>query len=89
MVNTEESIIFDYIDVDGTHKKAEVLTLFRIEGKEKYYAMCSIPADDGNYDITAFIVNSTSPNTVSFDDITDEEELKLAAKAVLDIINGW
>ena len=88
MVNTEDSIFFDYVDIDGTQKKAEVLTLFRIEGKEKYYAMCSIPAEDGNYDITAFIVNSTSPNTVSFDDITDEEELKLATQAVLNIING-
>ena len=88
MVNTEDSIFFDYVDVDGTQKKAEVLTLFRIEGREKYYAMCSIPAEDGNYDITAFIVNSTSPNTVTFDDITDQEELNLAAKAVSDIING-
>ena len=88
MVNTEDSIFFDYVDVDGTKKKAEVLTLFRIDGSEKYYAMCSIPAENGNFNITAFIVNSTSPNTVSFDDITDQKELDLAAKAVADIISG-
>ena len=88
MINTEDSMFFDYVDENGKQKKAEVLTLFRIEGSEKYYAMCSIPTDDGKYDITAFIVNSTSPNTVTFDDITDENELNLAAKAVMNIING-
>ena len=88
MVNTEGSIFFDYVDDNGIQKKAEVLTLFRIEGKDKYYAMCSIPTDDGNYDITAFIVNTTFPNVVSFDDITDEEELNMAAKVVTEIING-
>ena len=88
MINTEDSIFFDYVDANGVSKKSEVLTLFRIDGSAKYYAMCCIPSSDGNYDITAFIVNSTSPNTVSFEDITDSNELNLVTKAVVDIING-
>ena len=88
MTNTDDSIFFDYVDANGVSKKSEVLTLFRIDNSEKYYAMCSIPSDDGNYDITAFIVNSTSPNTVSFDDITDPNELNTVSKVVASIING-
>ena len=74
-VEEDEEVFFDYVDENGTIKKAEVLTLFSLEGSDKQYAMCSLPADDGNFDITAFIVNTLPDNTVSLDDIESEEEL--------------
>lgn len=38
-----EDIFFEIVDTDGMVKKAEVLTLFTLEGSEKRYAICSIP----------------------------------------------
>lgn len=81
-VEEDEDVFFDYVDANGTIKKAEVLTLFSLEGSDKQYAMCSLPADDGNFDITAFIVNTLPDNTVSLDDIESEEELNLVTEAV-------
>lgn len=68
-MENNDDVFFDYIDQDGIVKKAEVLTLFSLEGSEKQYALCSIPANDGDFDITAFIVNNLGNNTVSLDDI--------------------
>ena len=81
-LENDEEVFFDYVAENGTIKKAEVLTLFSLEGSDKQYAMCSLPADDGNFDITAFIVNTLPDNTVSLDDIESEEELNLVTEAV-------
>ncbi len=69
-----EEILFDYVDENGVSKKAEVLTFFKLDGNDKQYALCSIPANDGNYDVTAFIVNDLNDGTLSFDDIESDEE---------------
>lgn len=81
-MENNDDVFFDYIDQDGIVKKAEVLTLFSLEGSEKQYAICSIPANDGNFDITAFIVNNLGNNTVSLDDIENPEEMKNVIEAV-------
>lgn len=81
-MENSEQILFDYVDETGVTKKAEVLTLFKLDGQEKQYALCSIPADDDNYDITAFIVNNLDDGTVSFDDIESEEEFAEVTKVV-------
>ena len=83
----DKDIFFDYVDTDGTLKKAEVLTLFNVEGYDKTYAMCSIPSIDGNYEITAFIVNDKNPDgSISFDDIVDQTELSVVTKSVNGIV---
>lgn len=84
----EEDILFNYVDSNGNVKKAEVLTLFTLEGRDHEYALCSIPADDGNFDIMTFIVNENPDGEVSFDDITDPNELEEVIKASKDIIDG-
>ena len=84
----EEDILFNYVDSNGNVKKAEVLTLFTLEGRDHEYALCSIPADDGNFDIMTFIVNENPDGEVSFDDITDPNELEDVIKASKDIIDG-
>lgn len=81
-MENNDDVFFDYIDQDGIVKKAEVLTLFSLEGSEKQYALCSIPANDGDFDITAFIVNNLGNNTVSLDDIENPEEMKNVIEAV-------
>lgn len=81
-MENNDDVFFDYIDQDRIVKKAEVLTLFSLEGSEKQYAICSIPANDGNFDITAFIVNNLGNNTVSLDDIENPEEMKNVIEAV-------
>ena len=81
-MENNDDVFFDYIDQDGIVKKAEVLTLFSLEGSEKQYAVCSIPAADGNFDITAFIVNNLGHNTVSLDDIEDPKEMQNVTEAV-------
>ena len=85
-METEEKILFDYVEEDGTIKKAEVLTLFTVEGSEKQYALCSIPAIDGNFDITAFIMNELADGTVRFDDIESEEKLNKVTAVVNDMM---
>lgn len=84
----QENIYFDYVDANGVSKKAEVLTLFTLEGETKEYALCSIPQEGDNYDITVFIVNNISPDEVSFDDITDPTELANVTEAAKQIMNG-
>lgn len=81
-MENNDDVFFDYIDQDGIVKRAEILTLFSLEGSEKQYAICSIPANDGNFDITAFIVNNLGNNTVSLDDIENPEEMKSVTEAV-------
>ena len=83
----EENIIFDYVTENGQTVKAEVLTLFSIDGYNKKYALCSIPAADGNFDIMAFVVNEGQSDEVSFDDITDEAELSVVTEAANNIMN--
>ena len=84
--NNFRKILFDYVEEDGTIKKAEVLTLFTVEGSEKQYALCSIPAIDGNFDITAFIMNELADGTVRFDDIESEEKLNKVTAVVNDMM---
>ena len=87
MENTEENVYFDYIEADGTVKKAEVLTLFTLDGGEKRYALCSVPNADGNFDIMTFIVNENENNEVSFDDILDEKEMTDVTEAANHILS--
>lgn len=84
----EENVLFDYVDASGNTKKAEVLTLFTLEGRNHEYALCSVPADDGNFDIMTFIVNENQDGEVSFDDITDPEELEDVMEASKNIVDG-
>ena len=86
-MENEEDILFDYVDANGNEKKAEVLTMFSLEGRDHEYALCSVPADDGNFDIMTFIVNESEDGEVSFDDITDPEELADVIAASNHIIN--
>ena len=87
MDNVEENIYFDYIDLNGSLKKAEVLTLFTLDGGEKKYALCSVPTTEGNFDIMTFIVNESNPEAISFDDILDEKELSDVTEAANHIMN--
>ena len=88
MNNTEENIYFNYVDENGTTKRAEVLTLFSLESNaNRKYALCSVPTNDGNFDIMVFIVNEKENNQVSFDDILDEKELSEVTAAANNIIN--
>lgn len=82
MENSNDDVFFDYIDQDGIVQRAEVLTLFSLEDSARKYAICSIPAKDGNFDITAFLVNNLGDNTVSLDDIEDPEEISKVTEAV-------
>ena len=83
----EENIYFNYVKENGTAVRAEVLTLFSLDGKDKRYALCSIPAEDGNFDIMVFIVNEKENNEVSFDDILDEKELSDVTEAANHIMS--
>ena len=87
MDNVEENVYFDYVSGDGVTRKAEVLTLFSLDGYDKRYALCSVPADDGNFDIMAFIVNEKENNEVSFDDILDAKELTEVTEAANHIMS--
>lgn len=69
-----DDVFFDFIDSNGQIKKGEVLCLFELKNYNKEYALCSIPTNDGDFDITAFIVNKVN-NEVSFEDIVDSDEL--------------
>lgn len=85
--NDNDEVLFDYIDENGVVKKAEIISLFTLEeNKDKKYAICSIPTDDDNFDITAFIVNDLGNNTISLDDIIDEEEFDKVSKVVNEIM---
>ena len=83
----DKDIFFDYVDVNGARKKGEVLTLFTLDGRNNRYALCSVPNDEGTFDIMPFIVTSTSENSVRFDDIVDPEELAAVQAAATDIIS--
>ena len=87
MDNEEENVYFDYVDEKGVAKKAEVLTLFSLDGYDNRYALCSVPTDDGNFDIMAFIVNEKENDEVSFDDILDEKELSEVTEAANHIMS--
>lgn len=86
-IENEEDIFFDYQGPDGKLRKAEVLTLFRVDGYQKEYALCSIPTDDENFEITAFIVNSQEDG-FSFDDIEDKQEFEDVSNVVKTFIRG-
>ena len=86
MTDQNEDIFFDYIDASGVVKKAEILTVFTIDGSDKQYAACSIPTDDGNFDITAYIVNDLGNDTISLDDIESDEEFDRVSEVIKDLM---
>ena len=86
MTDQNEDVFFDYIDASGVVKKAEIFTVFTIEGSDKQYAACSIPTDDGNFDITAYIVNDLGNDTISLDDIESDEEFDRVSEVIKDLM---
>ena len=86
MTDQNENIFFDYIDASGVVKKAKILTVFTIDGSDKQYAACSIPTDDGNFDITAYIVNDLGNDTISLDDIESDEEFDRVSEVIKDLM---
>ena len=86
VTDTNEDVFFDYIDDKGVTKKAEILSVFKVDDSDKEYAVCSIPTDDGNFDITAYIVKDLGNNTISLDDIESDEGFDRVSEVIKDLM---
>ena len=84
----EKRVYFDYVDITGETLKGEILSIFELDGRDKQYAICSVPTSDGEYDIIPFILKENGESAVSLEDITDQEELEEVSEATKYLIKN-